>query len=104
MAKASVKDLGDIAGKVVLVRQDLNVPLKGETITDDTRIREAIPTLKFLVGKGAKVLVATHLVSLQCENPVLGFARILGWFPDSYLLTLFNLNTLCTSFYANMPP
>lgn len=73
MAKASVKDLGDITGKVVLVRQDLNVPLDGTTITDDTRIREAIPTLKFLVGKGAKVLVATHLVSLLRDKTVLGF-------------------------------
>lgn len=66
--KASVKDLGDIKGKVVLVRQDLNVPLEGQTITDDTRIREAIPTLKFLVEKGAKVLVATHLVSPSSEQ------------------------------------
>jgi phosphoglycerate kinase len=73
MAKASVKDLGDIQGKVVLVRQDLNVPQdKDLKITDDTRIREAIPTLKFLVDKGAKVLIATHLVRNLPGIPIPG--------------------------------
>jgi phosphoglycerate kinase len=45
----------------VLVRCDLNVPLDGKTITDDTRIRASIPTAKYLSDKGAKVLLASHL-------------------------------------------
>ncbi|CAM9795171.1 unnamed protein product, partial [Hapterophycus canaliculatus] len=45
----------------VLVRCDLNVPLDGSTITDDTRIRASIPTIKYLVDKGAKVLLSSHL-------------------------------------------
>lgn len=61
--KKSVKDLsaGDLAGKRVLVRCDLNVPLDGKTITDDTRIRASIPTVKYLVDAGAKVLLSSHL-------------------------------------------
>eukprot|EP00854_Cymbomonas_tetramitiformis_P026956 gene26956-33148_t len=57
MAKKSVSDLGedDLKGKTVFVRADLNVPLDAEkNITDDTRIRAAIPTVEYLVGKGAK--------------------------------------------------
>ena len=66
MAKKSVGDLkkSELEGKVVLVRADLNVPLdKSQKITDDTRIRAAVPTLKFLSQNGAKVLLTSHLVS-----------------------------------------
>ncbi len=66
-AKKSVSDLkkADLEGKVVLVRADLNVPLdKSQKITDDTRIRAAIPTLKYLTDNGAKVLLTSHLVSV----------------------------------------
>eukprot|EP00903_Cladosiphon_okamuranus_P012998 g12128.t1 len=61
--KKSVGDLSadDLKGKRVLVRCDLNVPLDGKTITDDTRIRASIPTIKHLVDKGAKVLLSSHL-------------------------------------------
>jgi phosphoglycerate kinase len=52
---------GDLEGKVVLVRCDLNVPLDGKTITDDTRIRASVPTVKYLQENGAKVLLASHL-------------------------------------------
>lgn len=64
--KKSVGDLtkADLEGKRVLVRADLNVPLdKALNITDDTRIRAAIPTLKYLLDNGAKVLLTSHLVS-----------------------------------------
>ena len=63
MAKKSVGDLGEaeLKGKRVLVRCDLNVPLDGKTITDDTRIRASVPTLKYLVENGAKVAVCSHL-------------------------------------------
>lgn len=57
----TIADLGDLRGKRVLVRADLNVPLDGTTITDDGRVRAALPTLKSLVDAGAKVVVAAHL-------------------------------------------
>ena len=57
----SVSELGDLRGKRVLVRCDLNVPLDGETITDDGRIRASLPTLNALREGGAKVIVLAHL-------------------------------------------
>ncbi|KAK9788587.1 hypothetical protein WJX73_003498 [Symbiochloris irregularis] len=62
-AKKSVGDLSksDLEGKTVFVRADLNVPLDGSKITDDTRIRAAIPTLKYLTENGARVLLTSHL-------------------------------------------
>ncbi|WP_019148038.1 phosphoglycerate kinase [Timonella senegalensis] len=56
-----IEDLGDLRGKRVLVRSDFNVPLDGSTITDDGRIRAALPTLKGLVDAGAKVIITAHL-------------------------------------------
>merc|ERR1719301_353503 len=63
MVKKSVGDLteADLKGKKVLVRCDLNVPLDGKTITDDTRIRASVPTVKYLMDKGAKVMLSSHL-------------------------------------------
>lgn len=61
--KLSVGDLkdADLKGKKVLVRCDLNVPLNGKDITDDTRIRASIPTVEYLLGKGARVALSSHL-------------------------------------------
>ncbi|NUP40510.1 MAG: phosphoglycerate kinase [Streptomyces sp.] len=56
----TIDDL-QVAGKRVFVRADLNVPLDGETITDDGRIRAAVPTIAKLTESGAKVIVASHL-------------------------------------------
>jgi len=53
--------LGDVAGKRILVRSDLNVPLDGSRITDDGRIRASVPTLKELTEAGARVVVMAHL-------------------------------------------
>lgn len=53
--------LGDVQGKRVLVRSDLNVPLDGTTITDDGRIRASVPTIKALADAGARVVVVAHL-------------------------------------------
>ncbi|HEY0186121.1 MAG TPA: phosphoglycerate kinase [Cellulomonas sp.] len=57
----TIEDLGDLRGKRVLVRSDFNVPLDGTTITDDGRIRAALPTLTALLGAGARVIVTAHL-------------------------------------------
>jgi phosphoglycerate kinase len=57
----SISDLGELSGKRVLIRCDLNVPLDGETITDDGRIRASLPTLNELRDRGAKVIVMAHL-------------------------------------------
>jgi len=51
----------DVAGKVVLLRSDLNVPLDGTTITDDGRIRASLPTINKLRERGGRVLIAAHL-------------------------------------------
>ncbi|WP_067141792.1 phosphoglycerate kinase [Microtetraspora malaysiensis] len=51
----------DVKGRRVLVRADLNVPLDGETITDDGRIRASVPTIRKLLDSGAKVIVCAHL-------------------------------------------
>ena len=62
-AKKSIEDLADadLKGKKVLVRCDVNVPLDGKKITDDTRIRSSIPTIEYLKNKGAIVTVCSHL-------------------------------------------
>jgi phosphoglycerate kinase len=66
--KRSISDLTDeeLKGKRVLVRCDLNVPLDKATleVTDDTRIRGSIPTIKYLVEKGAKVL---YILRMNCS-------------------------------------
>ena len=58
---ATIDDLGDLRGKRVLVRSDLNVPLDGASITDDGRIRASLPTLQKLADAGARVVVVAHL-------------------------------------------
>jgi phosphoglycerate kinase len=57
----TIKDLGDLRGKRVLVRSDFNVPLDGTTITDDGRVRASLPTLRTLLDAGARVIVMAHL-------------------------------------------
>jgi len=56
----TLDDLGDVRGKAILVREDLNVPMADGSVTDDTRIRAAAPTLLELADRGAKVLVLAH--------------------------------------------
>lgn len=67
MSKVTVKDL-DVKGKHVIVRVDFNVPHKGEVITDDNRIRAALPTINYLTENGAKVLLLSHLGKVKTDE------------------------------------
>ena len=60
MNKLSIRDL-DLKGKRVFIRVDFNVPLDGSKVTDDTRIRETLPTLRLAIDRGARLVLASHL-------------------------------------------
>ncbi|OEL25835.1 Phosphoglycerate kinase, chloroplastic [Dichanthelium oligosanthes] len=79
MAKKSVGDLAaaDLEGKRVLVRADLNVPLDDrQNITDDTRVRAAIPSIKHLISNGAKVILCSHLGRPKGVTPKFSLAPL----------------------------
>ena len=67
MSKVTVKDL-DVRGKHVIVRVDFNVPHKGDVITDDNRVRAALPTINYLTENGAKVLLLSHLGKVKTDE------------------------------------
>jgi phosphoglycerate kinase len=60
VAKLSIKDL-DLKGKRVFMRVDFNVPIKNGRITDDTRIRASLPSIRYALDNGATVVLASHL-------------------------------------------
>jgi phosphoglycerate kinase len=73
----TIDDLGEVRGRRVLVRSDLNVPLDGSVITDDGRIRASLPTIRTLSERGARVVVCAHLGRPKGEvRPELSLAPV----------------------------
>jgi phosphoglycerate kinase len=77
MSLRTIESLGELSGKRVIVRCDLNVPLKDGVITDDGRIRASLPTLNLLIRAGARVVVISHLGRPDGEpNPKFGLEPV----------------------------
>ena len=92
-----LEDLGDVEGKRVLVRVDFNVPMRAGEITDDLRIKAALPTLRWLKKRGATVVACSHLgrpngevVASLSMDPVR--ARLNELLPDIELLENLRFN------------
>lgn len=73
--KKTIEDI-DVNGKRVLVRCDFNVPMKDGKITDENRLNGALPTIKYLVDKGAKVILCSHLGKAKGPDPSLSLAPV----------------------------
>src|SRR5258708_31831500 len=69
MARFRTLDELDVAGKRVLLRADLNVPVKDGKVTDATRIERLAPTIEALIGKGAKIIVMSHFGRPKGPDP-----------------------------------
>ncbi len=83
MGFRTLDDIGDVKGKRVLVREDLNVPMEEGRVTDDTRLRAAAPTVVELADKGAIVLVLAHFGRPKGEpNPDMSLALVTNAFGD----------------------
>ena len=76
MAYKTLDDMGDIRGKRVLVREDLNVPMAEGKVTDDTRLRAAAPTVSELADRGAIVLILSHFGRPKVPSPEFSLAQL----------------------------
>jgi phosphoglycerate kinase len=74
-SKASVRD-ADVGGKRVLLRSDLNVPLENGEVSDETRIRAALPTIELLRERKAAIVIASHLGRPKGRDPELSTAPV----------------------------
>ncbi|MGE4323759.1 MAG: phosphoglycerate kinase [Sphingobium sp.] len=73
----TLDDMGDISGKAVLVREDLNVPMQDGSVSDDTRLRAAMPTILELADRGARVLILAHFGRPKGrKNPDMSLSKI----------------------------
>jgi phosphoglycerate kinase len=78
----TLDDLGDVRGKRVLVREDLNVPMADGKVTDDTRLRAAVPTVAELADKGAIVLILAHFGRPKVPSAEFSLAQIVAPFAE----------------------
>ena len=79
----TLDDMGDLTGKRVLVREDLNVPMKDGAVTDDLRIRSAIPTIAELSDRGAIVLILSHFGRPEGRDPAFSLEPVVGPLSDA---------------------